>query len=87
MTDPSKIFSLRAGLLVELKEEFWYRDQPTTLPEFIALLKRADIKMRAHQADTRRPHGSTARRLLAPLSPHLPTLTLPPPLLPPAPHP
>lgn len=68
MTEETKIWSLRSGLSPGLKEETRYRDEPTTLPLFIDLLKKADIKMKAYQAE------NTHRR-----SHHAPTPTAPAP--------
>lgn len=60
MTDLTKIFTLRAGLSSELKDELLHRDEPTDLTEFIKMLKKVDIKIRAHRAENQGQSGSRA---------------------------
>lgn len=56
MTEETKIWTLRGGLSPGLKEEMRYRDKPTTLPAFITLLKKTDIKMKPYKAENHHHH-------------------------------
>lgn len=67
MTKSFKIFALRSGLSPRMKEEIHYHDEPEDIKGFVALLKNADVTVRAHQADTtQRPNAPPAPRAPAP---------------------
>lgn len=57
MTEEIKIWSLRTGLSPSLKDEIMFRDEPTHLPDFITLLKKADIKMKSYHPDPANRHS------------------------------
>lgn len=51
LTEETMIWTLRVGLSPSLKEEVWSKDESTTFPAYIDLLKRSNIKMKAYQAE------------------------------------
>lgn len=71
----TKIFTLRARLSPKLKDALLHRDEPTGLTEFIEMVNKVGIKIRAYRAENQGSHGSRA----APTSPPRPVTQGPPP--------
>lgn len=76
MSNQTTIWTLRSGLSSDLKEELHYRDKPTGLALFVAFLKKADINMKAYQAENPHRHRPTPVHKPAPRrSAHIATTT------------